>query len=187
MKENKTQYYSVRSRWMHWIIALLILIVIVLAFDKHAFAPLFGGKNVVMMWHKSFGVLILALAFIRVLFILRDGRPNLLSPEERLTNILAKSVQGLIYVLLFLIPITGYLACKTPISIFDWFSLPNAPFSRNVHSFFSHFHAFIGNVIIYLVALHAVGAIYHYLFKKDNVIYAMLPKRCDHRSKNDKN
>ena len=111
-----------------------------------------------------------------------------LKPWERK---LAKTVHALFYILLLVMPLTGWamvsasaLITKFPINmfaLFDWpvlqpmFDLP-ADTRHATHEQLETVHKLVGKVIIYgLIPLHVLGALKHQFIDKDNELARMIP------------
>ncbi|WP_374255046.1 cytochrome b [Acinetobacter brisouii] len=93
---------------------------------------------------------------------------------NKLQNFLFKTVKVLLYALLMIVPVSGYLALS---SIADSYSL----LGQNVYvieSLYGDFylgdiHQVLGNVFVSLVGLHACAALFHHFIVKDNVLKSM--------------
>jgi cytochrome b561 len=171
MLTNSADRYGLVSRFLHWLMALLILAMIGIGaymtdLDKED--PL---RAQLFTMHKEIGVTILVLAVLRILWILASRPPVLPAALQRWEVILAKSTVGLLYLLMLATPIAGYLMTNTggkPISYFGLFDLP-ALMAKNhdLHETLEGVHEFLAFTILALVCLHALGAIKHRFIDKD--------------------
>jgi cytochrome b561 len=171
MLTNSAERYGLVSRLLHWLMALLILTMIGVGaymsdLDKED--PL---RAQLYTLHKEIGVTLLALAVIRILWILASRPPVLPAALQRWEVILAKSTTGLLYLLMLATPIAGYLMTNTggkPISYFGLYDLPVLMGeNHDLHEFLEEVHAFLAFSILALVGLHVAGAIKHRLIDKD--------------------
>ncbi|MBK1698659.1 cytochrome b [Rhodovibrio salinarum] len=98
--------YGLISKAFHWGMALLIGWQILKFGDRIAEGEHWVGQ-VLVPWHVSIGVLLLALIVLRTFWTIsqRRNRP----PQNGTTGIFATAGHGLLYVLLILQPITGIL------------------------------------------------------------------------------
>jgi cytochrome b561 len=121
--------------------------------------------------HKATGVTVLALAVIRILWILTSRPPLLPSVLRRWEVILAKATTGLLYLLMLMTPIVGYLmsnAAGRSISYFGLFDLPTVIGEhQELREVLGELHGLLAFSILALVGLHAAGALKHRLIDKD--------------------
>src|SRR3989339_909041 len=107
LRNSATQWGSV-SKSFHWLIVLLLIGqgTVGLLMGDMARGP---DKLVVMNLHKSFGITILALAVVRILWLLVAGRPQPAPGVSARNRMLAKLGHLALYALLFAVPLTGWL------------------------------------------------------------------------------
>ena len=105
---------NTRDRWgsismsLHWLIAALILVlgIVGLTMDDLPRTP---GYFWVYTAHKSLGITVLALAVVRLGWRLYAGRPDPVPGIPPWQERLAEATHGLIYVLIFAVPLSGWL------------------------------------------------------------------------------
>ena len=102
-----------------------------------------------------------------------------MKPIEELA---AYGAHALIYVLLFAIPISGFLMSSAkgfPVSIFGWFTMPLliAP-DKALGHLLANIHVTLIWVLLGVVSLHALAALLHHFYHKDDVLRKMLPSCC---------
>ncbi|WP_392559878.1 cytochrome b [Orbus mooreae] len=169
--------YQPKQKWIHWITALLVLIVIILPLARVTLSQLIGGMANLFVIHKSLGVVIFFLTLWRIYVVIKQGVPEVLPKHEKLQRILSKSVQGLIYILLLILPLSGYLMGSRAIDFLWLITIPPVTLAEGIHSFFHSVHIFSAYALIALLCLHIFAAIYHHIWVKDDVLKAMLPSR----------
>ena len=99
-----------------------------------------------------------------------------LTPADRNASLAA---QYALYVLLFVVPILGWAGTNAygdPVSVFGLFDFPwildkDPPLSDRIFVW----HLWCGLLVAAIVLLHAAGALYHGLVKRDGVLARMLP------------
>ena len=179
----ETLRYTLVQRLLHWIIVLLVLGLLVIGtilanvgYDK--LVELVGSDitNLLYTYHKTFGVLVLALMLLRL--ILRQVfRPPAYQPElNRVEHALGLLTHTLFYTALIAIPIFGWLGTAAggfPVQFFDW-TLPGL-IGRNdeLSGAFFQLHALISWILIGLILLHTAAALYHWRVKRDGVMQRM--------------
>ena len=175
MSEPRHRYSAV-SLTLHWLIAALIVVQILLI-NAHEAADqdrLFIGL------HKAVGLSILVLTLLRLGW--RVGNPALPFPTEmpRWERWLARGVQTLFYVALIVIPMTGWLASSASgreISFFGLFNWPLLPVGggRDAARGFMEAHGLAVKGLYVLIVLHVAGALKHHFINRDNVLHRMIP------------
>lgn len=176
MKIKNLKSYSLRSQWMHAIVALLVLGLLAIGYLLNKLPG--AWQNQAYMLHKSFGLVVLGLMLLRVYFILRDGRPGLSSSISCWERYLARSVQFLLYILLILMPLSGWIMSVADgyiPSLFNLFNLdlPFIPLDKSLGKLFAKFHYYLAWGIFTLVILHLLGNAKHYFWDKDKLIASM--------------
>ncbi|MEZ5764175.1 MAG: cytochrome b [Xanthobacteraceae bacterium] len=171
--------YPPTSKWLHWLIAasVLVMIPIGIVMGRVGQGPL---QNTLYDLHKSFGILILALMVARLVNRIVVGAPAPPPGLARWQRAVSSATHGLLYVLLILQAIGGWVAnsaYRAPTPFFGLFELPalvaeNRAFAEQV---FGN-HRVIGLVIAALAAMHIAAALQHYLITRDRVMQRMLPK-----------
>src|SRR5580704_18626785 len=100
---NVPTRYSAVAQSFHWIIAALIVTQFVLAYAADDL-PLGAHKLALLARHKSFGMTILMLAILRLLWRLRNRPPELPAGMTHLERVLARISHAAFYVLLLAMP-----------------------------------------------------------------------------------
>jgi cytochrome b561 len=172
--------YSRGAVRLHWIIAALIVANLLLGFFHEDFAK--PTRGVMMGWHKSIGLAVLALTLVRIAWRF-SHRPPAFDPVLKPWEAgLARLVHGLFYLLLLAIPLSGWLIVSTgmkvnPTSFFWLFNigpLPVAP-GEGIHDFAEEAHELLGYVMLLLLVLHVGGAVKHHLDGHRHLIGRMAP------------
>jgi cytochrome b561 len=177
---NSADRYGAVAQFLHWLIVALLIVQVstaLLADDM----PLGLAKLAMLARHKSFGMTILALALIRVLWRLANPAPPLpatLKPYER---VLARVTHVLLYALLFAMPLSGWVmsaAHNYPVSWFHLFTWPSpvAP-DKQLAENLEDVHETLAYVLAATVTLHIIAALKHHFVLKDDTLKRMLPFR----------
>ncbi|RUQ82097.1 cytochrome b [Legionella septentrionalis] len=176
---NPEEYvrYSTGSKWLHWLIASLVIILLAVSFFLEDVPEQY--QPVAYMIHKSLGLTVLFLMVLRLFWILYKGKPPLPQTVPAWQRLLARGVQYSFYVFLFAMPLSGWImsvaAGRTPV-YFGLFSVP-LPISpdKELAKTMNGVHETIAWVLIALVILHVAGALKHYFIDRDKVVQSMLP------------
>ncbi len=166
------------SQLFHWLIVALIAVQVTLGLIGLEL-PLGMEKLAILARHKSIGITILALAAIRLLWRWMNPTPALpgnLMPMERF---LARFTHAGLYVLLFALPLTGWIMSSArgfPVSWFNLAQLPNlVSKSGTLYHVMIEVHATLAIALGLILALHIAGALKHHFVLKDDTLRRMLP------------
>lgn len=177
-------FRNTRERWgslsqlFHWLIVALILVQAALGLTG-LLLPLGMEKLAVLARHKSIGMTILGLAVLRLLWRWLNPTPPLPSNLKPYERWLAHFTHVSLYVLLFAMPLTGWMMSSArgfPVSWFNLFQLPDlVPKNRALYDAMVTTHAALASTLAVVVALHVAGAIKHHFVLKDDTLRRMLP------------
>ena len=168
------------SQALHWLIALLVLVMagIGLALDELPRSPKW-------IWvydlHKSIGLSVLALAVVRLAWRLVAGAPPPVPGLPRAQRLAAGVTHWLLYLLIFLMPLSGWLYDSAsglrPLRWFGQFAVPRlvAP-DEGLADDLHDLHETLFLVLVVVVAAHVLAALWHHLFRGDATLARMLPK-----------
>ena len=170
MLANSADRYGLVSRFLHWVMALFILVMIGVGIYMTDLAKDDPLRGQLYSMHKAVGVTLLGLAVARILWILVSRPPAMPSALQRWEVVLAKSTVGLLYLLMLATPIAGYLMSDTggkPISYFGLFDLPSLmEKNHDLHEALEEVHEVLAYTILALVGLHVAGALKHRFMDK---------------------
>ena len=176
LKNTRERYGSV-AKVFHWIIALLIIGMLAAGFIMHEMdpAPL---KFKIYNWHKSIGFIILWLVGLRLVWRFYNVQPRLLS-QKKWEIKLAQITHFLLYVCLFLMPMSGWLMSSAdtyPDPLVYGINLPQiVQPDESFKRAFSAIHFYTAWTLVGLIVLHFAGAIKHHFVEKDRTLLRMLP------------
>jgi cytochrome b561 len=174
----KPSGYTSTAKILHWLIVALLIAQFIVAWTM----PHIGRNTPVTTLiglHFSFGITILVVAFVRIAWRLTHAEPapvDSIPPWQIQT---ARVVHWLLYVLLFVVPILGWLNASwrgMPIVMFG-LELPKLVAARapgwgwtgDVHALLAYY------VMLSLIGLHIAAGLYHYFIRRNGVLQRMLP------------
>ena len=174
---NTTTRWGSVAQLLHWVIVALIITQFVLGYKAHWATGI--AKLAPVITHKSWGITILGLAIIRLVWRLMNPSPLLpadLKPWERAA---AHVTHYGLYILLFVMPLTGWIASSArnfPVSWFGLVQLPDfvAP-NRPLYDTLMGIHYWLSWSLVAIATLHVLAAFKHHFFLKDDVLRRMLP------------
>ncbi len=166
---NNIQRYPIVMRLLHWLMALLILSMIASGWYMAGLDKEVSYKYDIYFWHKSFGVMIIFLIIARILFRFTSQVPALPGTLPVYEIKLAHFTHGLLYLLMILVPLSGYLMSDKgghDIPFFGWV-MPDLVDTNKEHASFLHeIHVLIPYILLGIIGLHLAGVIKHRFFDK---------------------
>lgn len=178
--KNTAERWGAVSQLFHWVIVALILLIAYLGLTMTGL-PNGPRKINIYALHKSVGLTILALVTLRLLWRLYAGAPAPLTGTPAWQQRIASITHFSLYVLLFAMPLSGWLfnsAAGYPLQWFKLFNLPAiAGRSEELKILAETAHTTMFWVLVALVLAHAGAAFYHHLFQSDDTLKRMLPRR----------
>jgi cytochrome b561 len=170
--------YSAVAQLFHWVIAALIVIQFVLGWAAQPL-PLGVRKLALLARHKSFGMTVLMLAILRLLWRIRHPPPALPAGMTPLERVLARGTHIAFYVLLFVQPLTGWTMSSAKNYSVSWFGLFTWPNligkDESAFNLLRATHHALSKVLFAIAVLHILAALKHHFWNRDDVLVRMLP------------
>ncbi|MFT4045131.1 MAG: cytochrome b [Solimonas sp.] len=170
--------YSAPARFGHWLVALLIVAAYGVAWTMVGM-KLSPAKLKLFNYHKWIGVTVFALAVLRVLWRLHRRPPPLPETMRAWERRTAEITHRLLYLLLFAIPLSGWLMSSA--KGFQTVYLGKLPIpdllAKNppLGAALTEVHVALTWLLLGLLALHVAAALKHHLIDRDDVLRRMLP------------
>jgi cytochrome b561 len=162
---------------MHWSVAVLILANISIGLYMDTFPHNSTGFNRILFYHASIGSLILMLFVPRVLWRLTHTPPALPSTVAKWQVAASHALHGILYVLMLLVPLTGYihrLAGAHPVNFFGLGELPVfVGKSESLRLLTDILHRSLVFTFAFLLIGHIAAALKHKLLNRDGVFERM--------------
>jgi cytochrome b561 len=180
LQQDQERYTTIAIA-LHWLIAVLIVGAFTLGLvmtDIPGFSP---TKLRYFAWHKWAGVTVLLLAALRLLWRLKNRPPALAAAMPAWQRGAAHGLHHLLYLMMFAVPVSGYLytlAAGVPVVYFGLFKLP-VFFAKNaaLAETLKPVHYWLNMLLAGLVGLHVLAALKHQLIDRDGTMRRMLPGR----------
>lgn len=171
--------YTGTARLLHWLIVMLLIVQFIIAWtmpDMRRDTPV----TTLIDLHFSFGMLILFIAVIRLAWRVTHVEP---APEDGMPPwqlLASRLVHWLLYLLLVVVPILGWLNASWrgyPVTLFGLFEMPKLIATRaDGWHFTGDLHGLLANyAMLALVGIHVTAALYHRFIRRDGVMQRMLP------------
>lgn len=174
------------ARWgwvslaIHWLSLLMVLGVATggLLMQELANSP---TKIQVYGLHKSFGLTLLALTVLRLLWRLYAGTPSPVPGTPAWQDRVARAAHGALYLILLAMPLSGWLynsASGFPLKWFGLFSLPKlSAYDAGLKQLALATHETLFIALAAIVTVHALAALKHHYVDRDDTLRRMLPPK----------
>jgi cytochrome b561 len=172
-----TDKYSLNLRILHWLTAILIIGMLAIGYYMTDLPKDDPSRGLIYGLHKSFGVVIIGLFFIRVLIRKISHIPAMPRKINKLEQKAAHIVHYILYFFMFSIPVSGYAASNLYGKTVKLFGI-DMPIlldkNPELGSIASFIHVNFPPILIALISLHLIGALKHYFFDKENIFKRMI-------------
>jgi cytochrome b561 len=177
---EKVSHYGAISQAFHWATAVLVLVAFIYGpggSEQHVYA---ASRDADRQLHETLGLTVLVLSAARIVWRLAAARPD--PPDvARWMGIASRSVQVLLYVLLFAVPLTAIAGAWLeghPLTLLGGIRIaPMTGASHATGESIAEIHGLLGDAILWVAGLHAAAALFHHYVLKDGVLLSMLPRR----------
>jgi cytochrome b561 len=185
--KNTSKSYGSIAKWLHWGTAVLFLASYIAVYYRHWFTEEKTPENwTAIQLHLSIGITIAVIVALRLIWKVTSQSPAL-EPGTRLEHLAAKLGHYALYVVMIVMPLTGYLGTGVNTEYFFMFDIPKFESTHLYNVFvteglgitFKEFekpldfvHKNIGGAwLVWLLILgHVTAALYHHFVKKDQTL-----------------
>lgn len=178
---NTAHRYGWISIFLHWLMAIGVFALAALGLwmtDLTYYSTYYTSAP---FWHKSIGLLLAALLVLRLGWRLANLKLEAVPGHKPWEIALSACVHLLLYLLLGIIVMSGYLISTAKgqgISLFGWFEVPALVTGLPEQADRAGaVHYWMAMGVLGLVALHALGAFKHHLLDRDETLRRMLGMR----------
>jgi cytochrome b561 len=130
-------------------------------------------------YHKWIGITVLVLAVIRLIWRVTHTPPALPDSIAKLQQIASNIVHGVLYVLLFAVPVSGWLMSSAKgfkTVLFGILPLPDlVGKDKELGKLLELVHQSLNYILLLLVVLHVAALIKHRFIDHDDILPRMLP------------
>lgn len=183
-EETTTGRYSAVAIVLHWLLALVILLMFALGLYM-ANLPISPLRLKLINYHKWAGICFLALTAFRIVWRLTHRPPALPAAIElAMPNWQSKAYHAThfaLYALFLGVPLLGWAyssAAGFPVVVFGVIPLPDLlavdkEFAKQIRQL----HGISAYALVGLAGLHITAAVKHHFYDRDGLINRMLPER----------
>jgi len=180
MLANTENHYGLVTIVIHWLVAIAFFGLFALGFWMVELGYYDDWYRKAPELHKSVGVILIFVMLVRVFTkwfqVTPKAIPSITASQEKAAHI----VHVLLYLLVFVILISGYLISTADgrgIEVFNLFELPSiGMLFDNQEDIAGAVHKYVAYAGMGLVVLHALAALKHHFVDKDKTLLRMLGK-----------
>lgn len=175
-------HYTSTAKALHWGIAVLIFGMLALGFYMTGLS-LSPTKLQLYSWHKWVGVSVFVLVVLRLAWRVAHRPPALPSHMAPIERLAAHLGHHLLYLVMFAIPLSGWLMSSAKGFQTVWFGVLPIPDlvakDKALGDLLQTVHLALNFVLIAVLLGHIGAALKHHFINKDEVLTRMLPGRAD--------
>jgi cytochrome b561 len=173
-----TPRYTAPAIALHWLVALLIFCGWALG-AYMTDLKLSPEKLRLYSWHKWIGITVLLLACLRAAWRVTHAPPPVNLAHPRWQRIAAALTHRGLYLLMFALPLTGWMfssASGYPVKYFGVIPLPDlVGKDKPLAELLEAVHGTLAFLLAVIVTVHVGAALKHHLFDRDDTLGRMLP------------
>lgn len=181
LTDSSARYGGI-TRAIHWLTALLILTAWPVGYYAHTLStatqPDMDRVFALFSLHKTLGVAVVFVSILRILWALVQKRPGLINGDHKAEAIAAEVVHYLLYALLILVPVTGWIhhAAAPGFAPILWPWGQGFPFVTEnpaLSDLFTILHWTFAWTLAAVLVLHILGAVKHHAIDRDATLRRM--------------
>lgn len=170
MLKNSEASYGLVSRTIHWLMALLVVVVFAIGLYRSGLEKGDPSLEIAVTFHQSLGVVVLLGLILRLAWLGITRPPALPRVFSPLQKGMAIATRLALYLLMFLVPFSGYVMSNLGGNAVELFGLGLPTLfgeNRDAEKVMKEVHEFGAWVLIILAFLHMLGALKHRFFDLD--------------------
>ncbi|KGR36038.1 cytochrome b561 [Vibrio campbellii] len=173
VQNTSTQQYDAFSKWLHWIMAVIIIYATIAGYGMLFVMDMPQLFHVLSTLNMSFATIASVLLIVRWGWSFFRETPELPDTIPNTQKSMAKLAHGALYLVMFVVFVSGFLMLKHEYPFFWLFTIPNPISNAEVNAFFFMVHRFGCATLASLVLLHALAALKHHFVNKNDVLRSM--------------
>jgi cytochrome b561 len=173
--KNTEDFYGLITKILHWVVGFMIISMIIVGFVMQNIENT-ADKAQIYNLHKATGMVVLILVSIRLVWRLVNITVIMSDNSPKWQHILAIMNINMLYILMFLMPISGFLASifsGRNIDIYGLFAIKSYGYNPFFADVFNQTHSFSAFVLCCLIIIHLLAVIYNNVINKNDVFSRM--------------
>ncbi|MGB9152167.1 MAG: cytochrome b [Alphaproteobacteria bacterium] len=188
MSSTESASYTRTAKVLHWLIALAIIFMLALGWCMDFF-PKGDPRFAAIQLHKSIGITILLLSFVRLGWRSIHRAPPFPTSMSLWEQRAAHAGHLLLYVAMIGMPLTGWAMVSAsprniPTILYGVLPWPALPYFSTIENkkemshFMDNVHDISAYLLAALIAGHAAAALKHHFISRDDILLRMTPRFC---------
>ncbi|WP_102857656.1 cytochrome b [Vibrio sagamiensis] len=168
------QSYDKFSKWMHWVMAIIIIYATVAGYAMLFVMDqpmLFHTLSIINMSVATVAAVLLLFRWVWSFFRVEPELPDTIPTVQKK---LAKLAHSVIYLIMMVVFVSGFLMLTHSYELFWLISIPNPISNPDINQFFFMVHRIACALLASLVFLHILAALKHHFVNKNNVLRSMV-------------
>lgn len=175
---NTNKAYGLIAQLLHWLVVAGISAQFVWAWRIDE-AESIRSQFQLVNQHKSIGMTVLVLVVLRLVWRVLNRPPPFPASMKTWEMLAATAAHWLLYVLILVMPVTGWIytsAAGFGAEFFGLFEIPDlVGQSDRLEEIFGEIHEWLAIAIVAVVSIHVLAALRHQFVLKDGLLRRMLP------------
>lgn len=169
--------YTEVAQHLHWLTPPIVATQVVIAWVMLSLPDRSPNAGLLFSLHKSIGVTIWLLIAVRLAWRATHRAPAAGREMPRWMDLLGRTNHWLMYLVLFAMPISGYvMSAMEPYGVSFWgLPLPKLPKIEAIHKLAETGHYAAQWALYLLVLLHLAATAYHVAVRRDGILQRMIP------------
>lgn len=175
---NTANRFGIVTISIHWLVAIAVFGLFGLGYWMMGLSYYDDWYRTAPDIHRSIGSLLMMVMVLRLAWRFVNPVPRPLPSHSRFEVLAAHGAHLLLYLLIFVAMISGYListADGSSISVFDWFEVPSVTGRiKGMEDTAGLVHYWVTWAVVVLAGLHGLAAIKHHVIDRDDTLRRML-------------
>lgn len=168
------------SKLIHWTTAIIIIGLLSVGFYMGSMEAS-PAKFQIFSLHKSFGLLVLLLGVLRIVWHKFSRKPRALPTHKPWEKFLSHAAHAFLYFAIIAIPLSGWIMSSAgdfPNVFFGLFDMPDLV-AKNEEIFRSsrEAHEILAVILILVLGMHILGAFKHHFIDRDETLERMTKRK----------
>jgi len=184
--------YTHVAVFIHWVTALIIIGLVAVGKFMTGLDETDALRFTLTQTHKTFGILVLLLSIVRVMWRLSHRAPPHPEQAPAWEKLAASCSHLAFYVLILLLPLSGWAMVSVStlnidtllfnriewphLPLVEWLNLNSPAAQKEWEHNFHHTHHLASNILLVLLLVHIAAAMKHHVIDKDDVLSRMKPR-----------
>ena len=175
-----SQRYNRSLIALHWLTLALLIGVYACIELREIYPRGSDPREALKMWHFMLGLTVFVLVWVRFAAKLMGKTPPIVPPAPKWQMGVAMVVEFLLYGLMIVLPLLGWLTLRAAGDAIPFFGLQLPALvaeNEQLAERIEELHTTLATIGYFLIGLHAAAALFHHYVQRDNTLKRMLPVR----------